>query len=135
MEISSLVDIYNLINDAEKRIDQAKSVIADMLVEYGNDNEELILESDSNRVVIVHSEMVKYDEDGLRKSIGEELWEQISTSKISAQKLEKLVIHGALTADQVTPYMTLVPKKPYVRASTKTHETTSQSMLDELESS
>lgn len=80
------------------------------------DTAELVYEIDAvYKATCVQSETVKIDEDGLKAKLGEDVWEQITTSKLDMKKLESMVATGAIAVEHVEEYSTIVPRTPYVK--------------------
>ncbi len=131
MEIEELVEMYRRMDEIIKSADVVKAQCAEALIAYGKEHEELVFETATAKATIVYSDTVQYDIVGLHDALGDELWKKVTKSSVDQRKLLQLIESGEVDSQKVLPLMTTKPKKPYVRVSNRTHETTSHDMSDD----
>ena len=97
----------------EKEIEDAKKKIFESLEK--NELETVVIGENEIKITIVRPTTLKFDEEGLKSSLSESQWRQITKTVLDKKALEDAVARGKIEISIVGENSKEVASKPYLR--------------------
>lgn len=102
---------------AEFKLEKAQQELTAFMAEHGIKSTVGTSDGSQYRITMTSSERVTFNEDGLKKSLGADLWKTIVKSKIDSTLLSKAIRKGAIDPTVVAQHSTIKKSSPYIRLS------------------
>lgn len=97
------------------KVSKAKEALFALLEKHELETVKVGEEGDSTKVTIVRPTSMEFNEDGLKKSVSDAVWRQITKLVLDKKALEDAVARGKVSVDIVADNSKEVPKKPYLK--------------------
>jgi hypothetical protein len=102
---------------AEFKLEKAQQELTAYMAEHGIKSTVGTSDGNQYRITMASSERVTFNEDGLKKSLGADLWKTIVKSKIDSTLLSKAIRSGTVDPTVVAQFSTIKKSNPYIRLS------------------
>ena len=97
------------------KVSKAKEALFALLEKHELETVKVGEEGASTKVTIVRPTTMEFNEDGLKKSVSDSVWRQITKLVLDKKALEDAVARGKVSVDIVADNSKEVPKKPYLK--------------------
>lgn len=99
----------------ERKVSQAKEALFALLEKHEMETVKVGEDGESVKVTIVRPTTMEFDEAGLKDSVSESVWRQITKLVLDKKALEDAVARGKVSVDTVAQNSKEVAKKPYLK--------------------
>lgn len=97
------------------KVGKAKETLMTLLEKHELDTVKVGEDGDSTKVTVVRATTMEFNEEGLKNSVSESVWRQITKVVLDKKALEDAVARGKVALDIVADNSKEVAKKPYLK--------------------
>ena len=97
------------------KVVKAKETLMALLEKHELDTVKVGEDGDSTKVTVVRATTMEFNEEGLKDSVSESVWRQITKVVLDKKALEDAVARGKVPLDIVADNSKEVAKKPYLK--------------------
>jgi hypothetical protein len=114
--------------EAQRAFQSAQQEIVDLMQTYSVPRVSAFEDETGLRYTgtLVESDVSELDQDGLRKSLDQSMWERVTRRVVDPKKLEAHVITGDIDESVVAKHTVVKRRKPYIRFTVKQQGVASQ---------
>ena len=102
---------------AKERLDKITNEIASEMLLNETKSYVVLVDGHLQKVTVVQSETVKFDEDSLYKAMGKRQFDKIADLKLNKKKLEAAIRDGIVDPELVSRNAIISKSTPYIRVS------------------
>lgn len=106
------------VTKAETSLMHAKEDLLRIMIRRSKKTLSTTYGSTSFKSTIVKSETMKIDDEGLRAHVGKRTFSKLCVQKVDKNKIAEAVSRGVVQLEDISPYMTITARQPYVRITT-----------------
>lgn len=97
------------------KVGKAKEALMVLLEKHELETVKVGEDGESTKVTIVRATSMEFNEEGLKKSVSESVWRQITKVVLDKKALEDAVARGKVPIETVADNSKEVAKKPYLK--------------------
>ena len=97
------------------KVGKAKEALMALLEKHELETVKVGEDGESTKVTIVRATSMEFNEEGLKKSVSESVWRQITKVVLDKKALEDAVARGKVPIETVADNSKEVAKKPYLK--------------------
>ncbi|NBO53558.1 MAG: hypothetical protein EBU84_02965 [Actinobacteria bacterium] len=99
----------------QAKVDRAKEELMNLLDKHELETVTVGEEGSATKVTVVRATTIEFDEEGLKKSVSDSVWRQITKVVLDKKALEDAVARGKVPIETVADHSKEKPKKPYLK--------------------